>query len=464
MLDAAKLWEVVNVIGLTVSRSSANRWKRSLPRSTTFRRRVGVTLLEVLFAVGVVLIGVLAVAALVPLALYHSGRGNTSDRAATLGISGRHNFVAYGLSNPLNWRLPNGAPVYNPARIPAPPHLDFGLPGGAYLPGGAFLIDPEFVASNFAATTAHFNAAVFPYYTQLPYSNPPNPGNVLEARCRRLSLVPSNRAPTAAIATFPMLRGAQARNWFSMHDELVNELPSDKILPPISKYETIYPGPDGQWGQSGVDDNSDGVIDDSGEALALGSDDFAGRRSFEGTFSWMAMLVPKRDQAGSNRDEYTMSVIVMQRRDPTMRPFLDDNGNGAFNVGEIETGNERLVDVMDMPGLGMGGGEVTLAGRPNGVRPPSVEDLEVRSGDWLLLTGTYGPSPAAVEFKWYRVVASDDVNTGSSPFTRSVTLLGPDWPIIPAAGTAWVQATIVPGVITVQEEVVRLDSVMMGNQ
>lgn len=439
------------------------------------RSRGAVTLLEVLFAIGVVLIGLLGVASLVPVALSHAGRGNVADRASILGVRALHDFRVYGMNNPANWRLSNGAPVLNPSLnaivaannpnpLPGAPAPKPYMSGGLYLDyvpnvfSGAYCLDPEFVAVNRAAVAPPFNARVFPYYD---FATPAEP------RMSRISLVPTERAASATIARRSILTSGHAALLFQLQDELTTELPGDVTLPPVNPFQSIYPGADGRWGIAGTDDDNNGVTDDISEALAPNSDDFAARRLMEHNFSWLATIVPKRDRIGNFRDTYTLSIVIFNRRDPSMRAFEDSNNNGSYDTGELVYGNERLLNaefpaaIVAVGGLSQGGGEVILRPRPNS--PSPIEDLNIREGDWLMLGGSHtggGQDDLVVDFQWYRVTGLDEIDTSGAapnppnPPSRTVTLVGPDWRIF----NNTVQATIMPGVVTVYQETLQLET------
>jgi hypothetical protein len=64
-------------------------------------------LLEVLFSIGVALIGLLGVAALLPLAVHYMGRGSVADNAAIFGRSAVSAFKARQMLRPTMWAASN---------------------------------------------------------------------------------------------------------------------------------------------------------------------------------------------------------------------------------------------------------------------------------------------------------------------------------------------------------------------
>ena len=322
----------------------------------------------------------------------------------------------------------------------------------------AYLLDPQFVAENRAAIAVPFAAPVFPFFDFT---------DAREPRMNRISLVPTSRSATATIGLRSMLTRGHAAKLFQLDDELIMSQPADVTLPPVNGYQSPYPGPDGDWGVSGTDDDNNGTVDDFSEALAAGSDDFAASRSTDNNFSWMATIVPKRDRIGNYRDSYTLSIVIFHKRDPSMRAFEDANGNGAYDAGELVYGNERLVnaefstEIQAAGGIGQAGGEVLLRARASS--GSQIEDLAVREGDWLMLGGSVAAASTddwVFDFQWYRVTNVDEVDTTGFPGTppsRLVTLVGPDWRIVSPGQPFQLQATIMPGIVTVYEETLRLE-------
>jgi hypothetical protein len=111
-----------------------------------------------------------------------------------------------------------------------------------------------------------------------------------------------------------------------------------------------------------------------------------------------------------------------------------------------------------VPPLGFGGGDVQLT------TTISSAYLNVKPNQWIMLSQPPYQAPSGgtlpAWYRWYRVLAADQTQgTGSGPFTRNVTLAGPDWN--PASGGSSVTvatfATIVDGVIGVYERAIELE-------
>ena len=142
-------------------------------------------------------------------------------------------------------------------------------------------------------------------------------------------------------------------------------------------------------------------------------------------------------------DAYILSIVVFHRRDMSME---------LVSSVAKDPDNERLVTVSAFSSQGFSGGEVTLQTRDN-TRP--AKDLELNEGQWLMLAaivdvGTSNPVQVEV-FRWYHITAVDDI-TGTGPYSRNVTLQGPDWTTTPT------QATLLNNIVTVYEKTVRLET------
>ena len=191
----------------------------------------------------------------------------------------------------------------------------------------------------------------------------------------------------------------------------------------------------------------------------------------------MATVVPKLDRltaidgSGNHNPtptrEYILSIVVFHRR-IIDRQLTNEN-----------TVNERVVFVRNFysgtPAIS--GGDVQLETRVT--TPPRLfqdlkQDLELRSGDWVLLSArrAYLPQPnppwdpIVNIHRWYRVANVDEApSPNGSTWVRDVTLVGPDWDWqsnitlrtqnnIPLT----TQVTIVRGVVAVFEKTIQLET------
>ncbi|MDP6442476.1 MAG: hypothetical protein QGG36_24785 [Pirellulaceae bacterium] len=459
--------------------------------STVLRRnaRAGITVIEVIFAIGIVTIGLLGVIALLPLAARQIQKGLTTDRAAMIGVSAVDQFDMAGLRRQTlwaQWRRLNGASAVF-EYLPFVPIDASGAPNGDWR-FASVCIDPRFMSVHQAdlpvgapQLIATPRGDVFPYY---PHVYPNGAGGTPTLpfptpRMSRVHLFDRGKLESAAAQFAPapsppriglqnkLMSQAHIAHWFQIDDDLSFLVPDDETLPP-TPHMVFNMGPDNGWGVQGVDDDLNGLVDDLGEMGWAGSDDIPTRRQYKGEFSWMATLTPKLERTNRTRDEFILSIIVLRGRDPLMEMSVSSEDN---------PGNERVVNVSNLYSNGIGGGDVRLEA-VDPTRP--ARDLQLRNGDWIMLQGfsniriNAASAPCPV-FRWYRVTAADTdpvlvnsnmpYNANNPVWARDVSLEGPDWtrpewqgnnPASPPA--AITQATIVTGVVAVYEKTIRLES------
>ncbi len=454
--------------------------------------RRGISILEVLFAMGVVAIGLLGVMAIVPVGLHLVGKGQVSDRSSRAGQNALREFQTRGMARADQWLYFHPHPAVGWTRVTWNPGLDnsWGAPGDDDndglpntdaeagwpnsddvltdypIPGAAFAIDPRFLASRtlppeVATPRLNFErlGPTQPNGNEFPYRQQPQLTRGFERPLLKMRRVSLKRFPLISSndprGRLPLGK-AHADQLFMLNDDLVFELPQENE-PPEQQY-TWMVGPDGAWGVDTVDDDRINGTDDPGEAGWPGSDDVPVMREFEGEYSWMATMVPKRDQVGLTSDQYILSIVVFHNRDPLM---------------EMNQTNERVAYIRqaDFHSDGFSGGDVTLHAYTRSPNP--TNDLQARAGDWVLLSTLLahpvrGPSPY---FRWYRVAQAGDVEdlsvTNMVNISREVTLEGPDWPlaaIIPHPNPTFenerdhTRVTLVSNVVAVYERSITIEN------
>lgn len=359
---------------------------RRCERRVHKQRRFGVSLVEVLISIGVLSIGLLGVISLLPLASHQAQQGVLEDRKASVGRRAFREFLVRGMSNPNHWVAPPGMP---PSQFMTVDRMPLRR---------AYCIDPIGYAPGPSATPAF----------QFPFNRTGNFQPML-----RLSLSSQPGLGTIAMADqgvpLPM-SFLQARQSFTVEDDLNFEVPDDEVLPPFQNY---------------LDDDPNNPSDQGT------------KRTAEGRFSWFATLVPEIRSApggiASQTDLYRLSIVVTAGRVPA-----------------IDTQLERSV-LVAFPGLNTNH-RVAYAG--GDIRVKVAEPLDLTSGQWLLLTQVLAPqaNPPITDFRWYEILFVDREN-------GDITLQGADWAIVDATGTpreTW--ATIVPNVTAVYEKTVRLET------
>jgi len=382
------------------------------------RRRRGLTLMEVMFAIGVVMIGMLGIAILVPIAGKAAKDGASYDRAARLGLNAVREFHLREMGRPENWINPDYTAV--------------GTPTTRTL---AFCIDPRFVAVNNQVNMAAGDPRRF-----FPYNIAAN-----MPAMRRVSL----RRWSPRLSNSTLMDLAAANEIFMAGDDLLIDAPVDPLLPAQQIYFSQNPAsPD--------------------------------KRQSDGEFSWMATLCPRADTwaapNGAAPDTYTLSIVVFQGRDSALAldgiserwaiiPFTPQYN--AFFGGGLGGGDVALVDKSLY---------YQLAG--GSAPPPAPQELFVKRGQWILLARNIlvGGNTLPV-FRWYKVtevdpdelgIATSAELLGSPPSgvpIRHVTLFGQDWIVGPSANPQeQTFAYIVPGVVAVYEKTIRLENSSLWTQ
>jgi hypothetical protein len=377
-----------------------------VPQVSRLPRRAGLSLVEVLISMFVLLVGLMGVAAMIPAGRHEILEGAKVDHATAVGRAAYRDLKIRGYLNPRGWSYPFGAgtramfDAANPAmpfRLPdAPPWSD------ARTPTPAVCIDPLGL-DNCTLPARSFGVA-FPFGATAP--------SMVRIYPDAQMISPPTNAPALADLVF--------RNG----DDLIFNPNPTANLPPVQQ---MFGG--------------------------------GAKRGSEGNYSWMATLASEYCATDTNGDKFADDPWNDTDGDGISdRPFPSDSTVTVsvavfYKRNLVEPGaGEAVVPVTAMPGLGIGGGEATLnVGSaapkfPKGVRP----------GQWLMLAGirTIPLPPPRTEarlwqFRWYRVVAADTAIGGS----QNVSLQGADW-TVPAANT---QAFLFEGIVAVYEKSMRLE-------
>lgn len=372
---------------------------RSLAVSQAFRRAVarrrrGVSILEVLFAILVTTIGLLGAIAVFPVASAQARKGRMADALAVAGMSAVHDFSVRGIDKVSNWvAFESGTPVS--------PYRQHFIDGGKQWFGGGHMvcIDPRYLAANAGSLT---QASNFPAGSAANKVMDRITVNLQDA-----NLLFDDRSPNN------WLKKAAADALFMFDDDITFDRPVDRSMNAVQIWHL-----------------------EGGTQI---------KRQSDGHMSWMATLVPKLDRNDlTTKNTYILSIVVFYDR-----PIYDLATEGVAD-------SEATFSIDNSTGFlggGLSGGEVELT-----TSDPNPEKLNsIRPNDWLLLarpvatttSGTYVPIA-----HWYRVVDVDSEVTGN---TRQVTLFGQDWDYTSTSNSTTTTVVHVKGVVGVYEKTVELD-------
>lgn len=363
--------------------------------------RRGVSLMEILISIGVILVGLLGVAALLPVGRMEIVQSARMDRAAACGRAVLHEVQVRGIVDParqgpdywLAWYDSNNPyPNWNP-----------GFSSASW----------SFVTTNESQLQYYQAYAIDPLYIASYINSPPSPSNV-----------PND------VARFPYTSGApvyMARCGYVTDDwnrnRLVNgSITANSYLAQVPLFDRVF-----QW--------ADDLVFEPPQADPQARPIWAGGP--EGQYSWLITVSPAANETtmlASSKNSYEVSVVVFCQRDfSPPSASLDPEKPG-----------ERVANV-SLLGGGWGGGDAKLTVDSSGANAKQKSYLDVKTNDWLMLGGTVGTRRV---FKWYRVVSAGDVTEDQTvtphQWVRFVTLAGPD-----ASGVTWSEAVLFTGVIGV---------------
>ncbi|EAQ80000.1 type IV pilus modification PilV family protein [Blastopirellula marina] len=378
----------------------------------TRNRPRGITLVEVLMSTMVVMLGILGLISLIPLGSHLAERGTRSDRVASIGRRVQREAKVYGMMNPDAWLDPLDPTPNDKSTIRISPSA---LPVRQ-----AYLIDPMFFIDGATERQGFpYAATATPKMRRLSLGSYPDVSVITDAQ-QRLNII-GRRGERAFVSDDDYGVGTAGGY----------ERPKDREDPLLQKFFTR-----------------------GGTAI---------RRQSQGTYSWAIMLVPEfasvpvnttsggltppfsaaTDASQLPTDQYTMSTIIFQNR----------QGDIPGSADIATSLNERVLGVDGASFISGGGasGEVEVSG--------TEAELDMRTGDWICLSTRITRTVSGDSyywgdvFKWYRIIAMDEIDASGTPFRR-LTISGPDW----NATDPPTQAIYVEDVIGVYERKVRLET------
>jgi type II secretory pathway pseudopilin PulG len=390
-----------------------------------------VSLLEVLFSIGILMVGLLGVAAMIPAGRLEMAQAGQADRSSACARAAIREIKIRGILNPNAWIYPNGSRVVQT-------NMTDPMTGRTYaavIPcGPVFFIDPLFIAENIdlpdRGYTQNPDIGHVPYLPMSVVASNPQ----FSERMVRVGLDVSGLTETAQadVTQRRNLKNALKPVYgeiFTWHDDLAMHPPTEHGERPRSLELAYNPKTSRNiavpWPLR-AEDIVSSEFDSADPPVAL-------KTEIEGDYSWAAMVVPKGERVPIDLDNdgvrdsnewfwniqsdlvFSVSIVVFYKRSQNIiAPDLADP-----NV----IPGERFVLSVQFPGAGWGGGDVLLSS-------DNRASLEFDENDWLLLPfAHYLPNDDRfTPFQWYRVVATDqEPQQVSSVWQRYVTLKGADY-------------------------------------
>lgn len=402
------------------------------PATGCVRGRRGITLLEVLISIGVVSVGLLGVAALIPLGSLAVNETAKADRSAALGRSAQHEVRVRRM---LERMRDDGAVRWYCAKQYVP--MDDGASWRRlFLIGQPFAIDPLFAAE----------AAVDPQtdgdFNCFPFKDVSVPFAADDPRLPRLRL-DIFEGSISMVAADAQKRLPVVNRIFRWQDDLIFDFDEDNPdrrprqsclwsnpVAPNTPVVASYPN----W--------SDDADPQTGNALQAQAAD---------NYSWMLTAVPDPSELPNKPDSADQWDALIALRQKTHEVSIVTFYKRDFTCdAAADPPSERFVGI-DFIGTGIGGGDAVLYTSFSGTTPEQAQELlKVKENEWIMVTGFVreprldpifelitGPDSGKRRIaKWYRVIRVDDeIDTDTivhgahhEPcYQRHITLAGPDW-------------------------------------
>lgn len=444
--------------------------------------RRGISLLEVLVAIFITAVGLLAVAALIPVGTFYVGEANKNVRGWDMAQVAYRAITVHDMLDRNRWVDGGGFP--------------------AQQPGEVFVIDPIYFARNggiwqtpitsqpqcwfpYAAADSVEQGLPRPYQVARLSINAWSNGKAVllttDTPPRRLPIPMTSAAPAMFAEPFDDQNGNGVRDggepfrdlptaaarlnvplgngrWddrshfaekvFSGRDDLVFTAPADRQQRPFP-VNMVEPytdaNSDGAWqpGEPFTDLNGNGQWDNQSVVDPSAGD-----------YSWM--ITGEFGQL--NERSCSISVVVFYMRQVSFAPLAAIPG-------------ERTVFADLQDGTAEGGRYALL--HYTASSPGATDYLNIKAGEWIALHGVLNSTPPRKTLRWHRIVSvgdiEDDLPVAGQPQVkrRRVVLAGPDIdarlagnlyidqhsgaidPQYPGVDSPTIHATLVPGVVNV---------------
>ncbi|QDS87573.1 hypothetical protein EC9_17520 [Rosistilla ulvae] len=396
--------------------------------------RNGATIIEVIFAIGVLLFGLLGIASMIPVAGRMARSSMNLDRGTTLASRVATQFSAFGFNSEGRWQAlndNNATGTFNPVsagsrgvcldplllahpEVIVPPSATTLFPRTGWYESSSTSNHNYYVRKTFPYYSANYNPLVNPMLAQGSADWPTMP-----------------RLPRATLSV-PRIGSFSPRMTSSESQQLIQD--GDDLLTVETEDDTL---PVAQMVRSTVADVANGYSMNPAQ------------RATGGRYTWFATVRP------TSVNTAVASVVVMYNRKRSFElPFSDatidsEDPVKANNAAERVTWVDTAADFR-----GGGGGSIRIVGS-------QAVSSQLFEGDWIVLMRFVGTT---VVHAWYRVLYADqeveldnaypDPHTGDSRqvWLRNITVDGPDWSFANTSGVAGeTLAVIVSDVVAVKD-------------
>jgi type II secretory pathway pseudopilin PulG len=409
----------------------------SSPRTTNNGRRTNraITLLEVLISIGVLAVGVMGAASLLPMATYYQNETTKYDRGGALAQQAVNDLQIKNYLSPRRWIFidpmnPNAgsvtswlgiADLFSVTNVAGNPTV--------YNPLSAFVLDPL----GFSYVAAQSPAVPFPcYFPAFPLQGgglPPGGGPSIY----RAGITANDYWPPAAtlpvespiIMSFPV-----ADRMMRSNDDLLFNTDQAVLLEQNPKNIDLRPTAIPFGAAAGINPSGTNVPN------------FAGDYSWIATVSRVPSDMVKGPAVAADLHRFQVSVVVLQKRDLTLwaggltpeQPPPERQVYAMFTQYGGQTG------AITAPFAGGGGLQLYVyeTGTPTPGQPSRNWLDNIKANTYLMLSAQFQEAVSGTvvypQLAWYRIVNVDDGPNqdpnNSSRWYRNLTVTGSDWPAV----------------------------------
>jgi len=396
------------------------RGEKAMPPTFNFQSpsRSGVSLLEILIAIFVLLIGLLGVAAVIPAGRVEIVEALKADRGAACARACLHDARIRKMLDPREWCYPNGNPVVTTDSM-----------GRQLAPYRMIVLDPLFISTHHDTPLAAATVK-FPYLSETAIG---------EQDAYKLTVKGPLRVTLGSVYWRQLLPNpvkrsrdeqlAIARRLFTCRDDLLFPPPADPAeRPRQTEVVDLDPAPN----QSTVTTTAWPIrATDAVPGYDAATAPMRLQSECQSDYTWIVTIMPQAEMVDIDGNgtpdpfynidsnvRYQVSIAVYFKRDLTALP-VDQTAYYA-----LEQPTERFVGLVFLGG-GWGGGDVQLYYATYANLVKAATHLAVKEGEWVMVPTASIVDPVT-PYAWYRVVAyAGPRDAGDRNYWA--TLRGPDW-------------------------------------